>query len=260
MNPSRITRRTAIGDLTKGFVLLASGLYARRVEAATTQTIAAVMAGQARRAVAASSVSYVLQENFEYPTVGFDNNNANGWTTNDTVDPVSATITLEGTQCCKLGYNATNGSISVGFAELTNIYLYMLFQATGTNNSILVSLKNSATVVARAQYVSSGGNKFLIQDDTSSPNVTTIGAWLANTKYHVWIKHLAGTGANSTGSIGFSSDGVEPTSGDDNYAGYTNGNATLAVDNITILNVGAVKITYVDKIRISSSPIGNNPS
>jgi hypothetical protein len=106
-------------------------------------------------------------------------------------------------------------------------------------------------------------NGRLTTDQLGSNQVTTVGTLSPNTKYHIWTyyKKGAGTPANGTSSVAFSTDGVRPTSGN-NFVQTTSGVATLNADVIYFFHPDGVSFSNViDRVLMvtGSTAIPDNP-
>ncbi len=168
------------------------------------------------------------------------------------------TIPLSDAQSLYLSTATAAARVRVEWTDKTEIWWYFLLRltnGTATASSITsVSLVNGAGGVGTATGLSI--------NTTGHPRVgatPTTDAFIIDTTYHVWCHYLKGTGANATLDVGFSTDGVRPTSGTKFAQETTNGSTT----NAGRLTQGTPGITLacdliVDNIRVRDSVIGDN--
>jgi hypothetical protein len=80
------------------------------------------------------------------------------------------------------------------------------------------------------------------------------------TTYHVWVHYVKGSGSNAQSSVGFSTDGTRPTSGN-KFTSYSNGTETADADNVRFMEEGGSNArAIIDKVRVDDATIGDNPS
>lgn len=256
-----MNRRAFILELAKASLtsLAAFTLLKRLVgeaNAITLQQRAAVFAARPRPVVASGSSpswTYILQENFETSTTGFDNA---GWSTTGTVDPVYSTsgLSLEGSQCCRCNY----GTISKAVSSTAQSWSFLFRFPTNTNdygrNIFVIDYYGTALVYILWDPVTASTARFGIKNDSYTTVVNTAAGLSANTTYQVWVDWNTKT-ANKC-SICFSADGTKPTSG--NYA-ETDCVSTTSHDVIWKSGGSAFEAIY-DKIRYAASAIGDNPA
>lgn len=199
--------------------------------------------------------SYLLEENFDGAGT------PSGWTTATGTPNYDYTTTiLQGTQSLALdGTSADAGAISPSFTAPSTIYGYCLFRfsAIPSSSREFMRLRNSTTVVARV-FITSSGN---LQFRHGATTYSTVSTMSINTTYHIWYDYAAGSGANGVSSIGFSTDGTRPTSGNA-FASNSAGAGTLNIDNLSPFTDFASANGYLgifDRILADDVQIGNSP-
>jgi len=210
--------------------------------------IAALLGGSPPAASA-----YLLEDNFETGSAPSGWTVSSGWTWN------ISSPTLQGSFC---GRSQGFGTLTAwkAFTAQSTCYYYFLFQtADGTPSSaqFIAQLRNSSDAAVVSIVLNTDGT--LSVRGAGAPGSTTVGTLSDNTNYHVWVSYTKGTGANAQASVGFSTNGVRPTSGN-NYASLTNGNATTDAERAYINGLSGLNIAaYYDRVLVSSSVIGDNP-
>ncbi len=157
-------------------------------------------------------------------------------------------------------YMATAGASvrsRIDWADLTEVFVYFLLRFTnGTGPAAgsvaLGAVSENGSAASRLALTVSSAERLAFG---GSPTATIS----VDTTYHVWLRYKQGTGANAEGEIGFSTDGVRPTSG-------TNWAVTL-VSSLTNLGgrlwlgPSAATLGYdviFDNIRVAATQIGDN--
>lgn len=213
--------------------------------------------------------SYLLQENFE-TTPGYDLS----WT-EDQGDPnpdySTSGLSMEGSECLFCG-GATNNADQRAYVGFTPTAAqpqeaFFLFRTpaalTITGDKTIAMLTTSAGTARLSLYVDSGG-RFSVQSGGGTL-VDTVATISANTTYYVWLRYTKVVVANdAVASVGFSTDGTRPTSGN-NYAESTNGTGTTDAARLYLVGDFGTNTTnemdcIFDKVRIDDATIGDNPS
>jgi len=204
-----------------------------------------------------TAASYLLAQGFE--GTGYDNSET--WTASGTgtADPDASTsgLSLEGSQCAHLvGSTQTATIASPSITALSDVWAYCLLRFVSTGATARVfGFYNGSTIQTQFR-IRSGGSI----DVLASASAQTVGTMSTGTTYHLWFRQTTGSGANSFGSVGFSTDGTRPTSGN-NYAEITTGNVTTNCNAVRFgSNSSATFEFYADKVRVDDVQIGDNPS
>jgi hypothetical protein len=81
----------------------------------------------------------------------------------------------------------------------------------------------------------------------------TVTALSADTNYHVWVKIITGSGTDGFASVAFSTDAIEPTTGNQ-YKSFANG---VITSNPTRVQLYAPSNTtyYYDEVIVDDTPI-----
>lgn len=212
-----MNRRHAIKTIGAGFFLASSGLWLK----GAPPFIRARQQVQGRRIVAPASTPspYLINQNFETPTTGFDNGESWGTTGSVTFNTSSP---LAGTQDLKIA-QGTNKVTSPTFAAQTNLWIKFMFLSDATTSSTccpfgLKGISNNDT--AYIIYVVTTGNIRLAHGTTfftTGLNIT------AGQVYYFWFKYVKGTGSNGVFNFYYSTTSARPANPN---AAITNGNGT----------------------------------
>ena len=234
------------------FIALASGLI---VPAAYSQVVGRSFSF---RAHPTAGTSYPFQENFE--NTGYENSWTEAGTGTIDEDYSTSGLGLEGSQCLRLAASAqTPRTTSANWTALPDMWFYLLLRPLTLPSStmLLLTIQATTTECLRIRLDPAGTIKVRAGGGTEN---TTVSATSAGTTYHIWCRYTEGTGSNAFGSVAFSTDGVRPTSGNQ-YRETTNGTATNDANNVRfgVTSSGTFDLA-IDKIRVSSSVIGDNPA
>jgi len=217
-----------------------------------------------------SCTGYLICQNFETCTDGTGDcdalgngltvvlDNSETWTatlgTNGTVSTIDTTSPI-GRQCKQLkiyaGDSGQSSSItSPTFTAQDVLYTHVKFRIlTTVAIGTIQTIKLDAVAKQWIQLQATGALK-VVQGAVSA---TTVGTLSANTTYHIWMRFTKGTGANSVGSVAFSTDTTEPTSGN-NFASFSTGAAITQVN--TIVSTCSSQMTlYYDNLLVDDAPI-----
>lgn len=206
---------------------------------------------------ATSSASYLLAQGFE--GTGYDNSESWTATGPGTADPDASTsgLSLEGSQCARLAGSTQIANIaSPSITAISDVWAYCLIRFVSTGATARVFGFYNGSSVQTQFRIRSGGSI----DVLASASAQTVGTMSTGTTYHIWFRQTTGSGSNSFGSVGFSTDGTRPTSGN-NYAEITTGNVST---NCTAVRIGStINATfdfYADKVRVDDVQIGDSPT
>jgi hypothetical protein len=181
-----------------------------------------------------------------------------GWTdANGTPNWDYTAAPLLGSQSLYLSLAAAAHRSRIDFTDQTEIWTYFRFRVTngtvsGGNITVAAYAANGG---AQANTLNLNASMRFIFDAGPSPTATVS----VDTTYHVWFHYQQGTGNNAVIDVGFSTDGIRPTSGA-NFAQRTDGSRTNLAGRLflgtTSTNFGLDAI--YDKIRVAATQIGNN--
>jgi hypothetical protein len=197
------------------------------------------------------SPTYLINQNFE--GTGYDNGES--WTEGGTWDEDYTTTVLTGSQSLFQDGLGGGSNTSPDFAPSSHFTLYLQFRLnTAVNNSELLVVRSGANADLANLVYRAGGT---LRSSCGGVNFETSDAISTGQKIHVWIEFTKGTGANGLGSIGWSTDGTRPASGN-KFAQTTSGDATADAVRIRLeANIGQAII--IDRIMLTASTIGDNP-
>ena len=216
----------------------------------------AILGGSAGAAAADQCAGYLICEGAE------GSGTPAGWTnvtTNGTVNWDYTTTKLDGDNSLALTHTAAGWvGTWTSFAAQDTVYGFTLFRTSNAAPAqVTLSIQDGAGAslcYAQVQPTTA------ILSASCNANVYTVGALSADTLYYVWVRYTKGTGANGICSSGFSTDGTEPTSGD-NFVSKTNCTNTAQAERIYLGGYAnnATLVRIFDKVRIKTTAIGNNP-
>ena len=204
----------------------------------------------------AATPAYLVSEDFE--GAGYENS----WTESGggTIDEDYTTTVLVGSQSLGI-VNASGQTTNYAYTNYTaqdNTYVYLRFRTNtlSVQREIVNILDSSNNSLCLVQAISTND----IRATTGGGSVATVGMITNNVEYHFWVRYSKGTGSNGVCSVGFSTDGTEPTSGD-NFVSKTNSTSTAQGSRLFLggyANSTSILRIY-DKIRVLETSIGSNP-
>ena len=199
-----------------------------------------------------SCVGFVVCQNFETPSTGYDNSET--WT-EVTGDPEAAytTVHLRGAQSW---YGEKTAGVSdIAYKTVSagyDVYFFFRVQVHTTTNNNIFALREGT---AQRFEVNLAGGYFQIQHGTSTVTDNTTAVQI-DTIYFVWGHGVGGTGADGTGELYISTTKTKPGSA---LLSVSNG-TWLATDPITRIYIGAGATdtaTYFDQVLVKTSDIGS---
>lgn len=208
---------------------------------------------QHRVAPTGGGPTYLITENFEDATSGYDNNNANNWSaTGSGVDPKYTTspAPLAGSQSCKF----TGGDKTyVAFTGQSEIWCSFLFEvptlSTGSD-PFAYFMDSSANVLCYMLY--DGDFSGRVSGFNGSQSTRTTAGISGATKYECWMHYKKGTGSDSIIEVEFQPAGTPRSGNGDNYTSKPDGTATADaarfyfVDGVNVLKIA-------DSLKISTT-------
>lgn len=222
----------------------------------------AALSGKGLEAVAVCAdggAGYLVTQNVE--GTGYDN----GETWAETVgtngvaneDDTTAPI-LRGNQQLKLyagdlGQNTkTRKDFGTTYTTLYSHFMFRTNDATPSAASIIAQFLDTSQNGLISITLNSAGT---LRVSHGTSGVNTVATLTDNTDYHIWFRYTAGTGTDGVFSMGFSTTGIEPSSGD--YFVYgTNGTSTAPARFIS-LQARTQLTEYFDQILVSEVNIGD---
>ncbi len=206
--------------------------------------------------VTSAGPSYLVHQDFE--GTGYDNGETWSEAGTGTMDEDYTGVVLDGLQSLRLNLVNQSAIVTNAFVASDEIWIYFLMRVVSqTANAYFFSCLGSAPSACDA-YID-GAWRLNFCGDLCAQPATAI---TSNVTYHVWMHYKKGAGFSSINSIGFSTDGIRPTSGG-TYAEQTSGNRTQPIFKICFpkrSDEGSVsKQIIYDKVRVSITQIGDNP-
>lgn len=201
--------------------------------------------------------NYLVQQNFEEPTTGYDHGET--WTPagNGIINPAYSGLVLQGTQSMRFSQSGQAGQTQTTIAAQDEVWVYFMMRivSIGAHNPTWFGWLNEGTATLAFHI----NNDFTISLSGGS-SATTAATVTTGVTYHFWMHYKKGTGANQIQEVAFSTDGIKPLSGS-NYAAVLNGNRTAPITTLTLMwNFSTWTHEYIfDKVRIATTCIGDNP-
>lgn len=220
-----------------------------------------VMRGNARAVpVVTSGATYLVKQDFE--GTGYDNSETWSEAGTGTVDEDYTSVVLAGSQSLRIVTSGTVGrTTSPTFTAQADVWVYCLFRPVSipATQRWVFQLRDASSALCSLRFNSSGT---LTIRAGSAGGTATVTALSAGTTYHIWMHYIKGSGSDATGTVGFSTSGTKPTSGNE-FASHTAGNATTDADRLELgdaagASSGTIEYLY-DKVRVDDASIGDSP-
>lgn len=205
-----------------------------------------------------SATSYLVDENCE------GTGTPSGWTNTGAIDWDSTTNPPQGFQSVTYGGAGTFQSAYIAFTPQTTVYAYCLLRrisASSATNASVFSLRSEDGTTGRAsmgQNYSSPNTQFKIATDGTWGSASSVVQHESTnaTVWHVWIKYVA----SGTCELAMSTSGTKPSSDGSGNVYLTKADASGGTaGRIYIYPRGADGGWRMDRILVSTSPIGDNP-
>jgi hypothetical protein len=209
----------------------------------------------------ANPQTFLINQGFE--GTGFDNSEA-FWYPEANADEDFSTsgLSLDGSQCLELDATTTIASCRAynAFTRKTACYFFFKYRTKvlPTTVSTIARIEDGFDTLAICYILSSGA---LYVKNGSASAVQTTSTLSVDTTYYIWINYASGTGVNGVATVGFSSNGTRPTSGNNNYAECIDGTSTIGCRgiNLSCERDGTNMKSYFDHVLVSETQIGDNP-
>jgi hypothetical protein len=197
---------------------------------------------------------FMFCQNFQTATTGYDNSET--WTSSGTVDPVSTSPALRGTQSCSFG-DASTISIATG-GTYTEIYTFARYQFTDATPSAATYIYDNLDGANRFGSIRLGTDGKLICYH-GTVNVKASTALSDATKYYIWTYFKASSGAGDgimTATVSTTRDPSEATAA--LGCSVTTGDSAEAnIDSVRFGNVATSGAGMsIDQILVKTSTIG----
>lgn len=210
----------------------------------------------------AGGPSYLVNQNFETPTTGYDNGET--WVEGGSGFTPNHTPAIVGSQSFRIAQSGAAGSSYIAFTATGKVHWYLRarFDVFPTGSNTFIQIRNSSGT-ALMSYIARASDGFIsVSPAGGTANASNTTAMTTGVDYHFWGTYTPGTGANAEGEFGFSTDGTKPTfaASGNRVCKATNGTATTDAGRLYIGSTAGITQTIVfDKILVSSSDIGSNP-
>lgn len=202
-------------------------------------------------AAASAGSSYLVEENFD------GTGEPATWGHFGTVNYDYTTTVLEGTQ----SWQATDGGTNLSYLPFTaqsSVDVYVRFRASTVSGGRPVLELDDGNPTSMLKVTMDGN--FVLWDTADTHFAQPVTATSANTTYHMWIGYTKGSGSNAVLTVGFSTTGVRPTSGN-SFMTITNGSSTADVSFLLLFGGLSGGSHIFDRVivKAGAGTIGDNP-
>jgi hypothetical protein len=211
----------------------------------------------------ASGASYIIDQNFETATTGYDNSES--WTEagTGTVEAAQTSGPILGSQSLNIITSAQTGSTftSLGSA-IANFYVFMRLRINSWNaasQSLAFIRTSGASDRATLQLTATRLMRVLNAGGTLNASTDVVPL---STDIYVWFEYEKGSGVNAIARFGWSSDGTKPTitAAGAKTGESTNGTGVADTQRLYLGNDSSCTydITF-DHVLVDDVTIGSNP-
>jgi hypothetical protein len=154
--------------------------------------------------------SYLVNQNFETPTTGYDNGES--WTEagTGTVEAANTTTVIVGTQSLQINLAAQTGSTDISFTAQSSLFCKFRFRVASTSgNPTIATIRNGSTILGSLILV--GVNRTLRTVAAGGSNASSSTTLPANTDIYIWLEFVQGTGANAICRAGWATTDIKPS-------------------------------------------------
>lgn len=209
--------------------------------------------------VPASTASYLYQQDFESGVNSAPSGWAQGagtvtWNYATAPAPLAGSFSMETAAAARADLTLA----TVGAGSKTTLYYYFLFNAANKDDSLVSFLDTAGDDFSLGQN-STGSNIQMRIRANAGTFGNTVATYTASTTIHTWIAVII-NGASSTIECWWSTTATKPATGGNNYAISGVGTTSGTFNTVQFSSAAAVGIQVYDTLRISSTPIGSNPS
>lgn len=161
----------------------------------------------------APPITYLINQNFETPTTGYDNGET--WTEAavGTVEAANTGTVIVGAQSLQIALVSNSGSTYSEFADQTTLFCKFRFRVASTNsgNQTIATIRNGASVLGTIQLA--GANRVLRAIVAGGANTNSSAVLPVDTDIYIWFEYVKGTlnVSNAICRAGWSSDGIKPS-------------------------------------------------
>ena len=199
---------------------------------------------------APSGATYLINQNFETPTTGYDNGET--WTETGGPNPVY-TPAIVGSQSLRI-YSASSSAVfaeSPTFSAQSDVWYRCRFRINALNNfngDAQFSVRGGVNTLAGLYVQTDGTVKFKVNGADSAASATTLST---GTNYYVWIHYVA----SNTCTLYVSSSSTRPSSDGSGNVVRTGTAGAVNADKVLCYN-GFYQGDFIfDEILVSTSSL-----
>lgn len=202
--------------------------------------------------VSAAASQYLIEDNLEYLDASAAT--TGGWVQAGTPTWAYATAPAPLQGSYSLQINASADAATHSFTAQSDVWAYYLFSTSNAANTSMRVYFLDAADAAQAEASANSATYWRANSGGGTNANSTVGDVVTDTKYHIWLHYVKGTGANAILEIYASTDGIKGTV----KANRTSGTSTGDAAKIR-LNLSTSTLCIFDRVIVSSTEIGDNP-
>lgn len=200
--------------------------------------------------------SYLLQENFDDVSVGWDSNNANAWSNSGANNPKYAVAPAPLDGITYSLYNPVGEYCYCDISASGEVYGYLVFQMptiSGSAASAFAEFRNGATRLVAVSISHGESNRIYIQYSPPAGALaeTTNGISAAAT-YRLWW-HFKKSASAAVIDVEWQDTSTSRQGSGNNFASRSDGTVNTDVTRLLINNDGLGGARIVDTIRLSTT-------
>jgi hypothetical protein len=200
--------------------------------------------------------SFLVNQNFETPTTGYDNGETWTGAGTGTIDPDHTGTVIVGTQSLQINLSGQTGSTYVAFTAQGSLFCKFQFRAASTNtgNQTIATIRNGTTTLGTLLLI--GANRTLRAVAAGGSNASSSATIATGTNIYIWFEYGKGTGSNAICRAGWATTDSKPalTSTGAQTCVSSNGTSTSDADRLYLGHtVSSTFEAFYDRVQASAT-------
>lgn len=175
--------------------------------------------------------SYLVNQNFETPSTGYDNGES--WTEagTGTVEAANTTTVIAGSQSLQINLVGQTGSTYIAFTAQGSLFCKFRFRVASTNtgNQVVATIRDSSANILGTLTLA--GMNRVIRATAGGGSANTSSTLLPlDTNLYIWFEYVKGTGSNAICRAGWATTDTKPTMTATGTVTAVSSNGTVTAD------------------------------
>ena len=199
--------------------------------------------------------SFLVNQNFETATTGYDNGETWSESGTGTVEAANTGTVIVGSQSLQINLAAQTGSTAVTFTAQGTLFTKFRFRVASTSsNPTIATIRNGTTTLGSLILV--GVNRTMRTMAAGGSNGSSSATLPLNTDIYIWLEYVKGTGSNAICRAGWATTDSKPalTSTGTQTCLSSNGTSTSDADTLYLGHtVSGTYECFYDAVQASAS-------